>query len=154
MGPELSRAPISLGLSTFSEFFLLVDFFLRGGFTKRGGGADASIGPRALETLATPLVQSEKCVCGGGEMILCPPPHTHTHTRTHFWKWGGHGPCRPTLSYAPLFYNRWQLRGDMERDGDRKIERQSEREKERERREGEEGGRERRNWRATYGSQL
>ena len=63
MGPELSRAPNSLGLyffvlkTFFSSFFLLVDFFPPGadaGFTKRGGAAP-SIGPRALETLTTPL---------------------------------------------------------------------------------------------------
>ena len=42
-------------------FFLLVDFFSRGGcriYQTGGGGADASIGPRALETLATPLMLS------------------------------------------------------------------------------------------------
>ena len=65
MGPELSRAPISLGLyffvlkTFFSFFFFACRFFPPGadaGFTKRGGGGAApSIGPRALETLATPL---------------------------------------------------------------------------------------------------
>ena len=52
-GPDLPGAG-----SLLSRAFLLVDFFPRGGcagFTKRGGGGDARIGPRALETLATPL---------------------------------------------------------------------------------------------------
>ena len=41
----------------FFFFFLFVDFFPRGGcrIYQPGGGADPSIGPRALETLATPL---------------------------------------------------------------------------------------------------
>ena len=41
----------------FFFFFLLVDFFPWGGcrIYQTGGGANASIGPRALETLATPL---------------------------------------------------------------------------------------------------
>ena len=66
MGPELSRAPISLGLyffvlKTFVFVFFACRFFSPGadaGFTKRGGGGGAapSIGPRALETLATPLI--------------------------------------------------------------------------------------------------
>ena len=91
---------VSLLFRTFSEFFLLVDFFLRGGFTKRGGGgADASIGPRALETLATPLVQGEKCVCvwGGGNDTL-PPPHTHTLLKVRGpWPLPPHAFLRPSL---------------------------------------------------------
>ena len=44
-------------------FFLLVDFPPRGGcrIYQTGGGGAASIGPRALETLATPLVVGAEC---------------------------------------------------------------------------------------------
>ena len=55
MGPELSRAPISLGPLNFF-FFLLVDFFPQGRDLPNGGGGRRSKHwPRALETLATPL---------------------------------------------------------------------------------------------------
>ena len=67
-GPRAPWPPgaISLGLSFFVLktffffFFLLVNFFPRGGcrISQTGGGADPSIGPWALETLATPLVHA------------------------------------------------------------------------------------------------
>ena len=58
MGPELSRAPSSLGL----YFFVLKIFSPQGRMQDLpngggGGGAAPSIGPRALETLATPLLR-------------------------------------------------------------------------------------------------
>ena len=34
----------------------------RGGYNSGGGGGDASIGPRALETLGTPLTNTYRCV--------------------------------------------------------------------------------------------
>ena len=89
-------------LKTFF-FFLLVDFFPRGGcriyqtrgggtpqkrqpcrpmwqggcLFRGGGGADPSIGPRALETLGTPLGGSTNSWGGGGEC-----------TRQEFFKGG------------------------------------------------------------------
>ena len=44
-----------------SSFFFCLSIFSPGGNANSGGGADASIGPRALETLGTPLTP--------------PPPH-------------------------------------------------------------------------------
>ena len=103
MGPELSRAPISLGLyffvlKTFFFFFfwfcfVLVDFSPPGadaGFTKRGGGGAPlqALAPRALETLATPLNHRNKSVdnhCHKHSTHNKTPTRSSIHVKTYFF---------------------------------------------------------------------
>ena len=74
------------------EIIFLVCISRGVGRSSKGGGANW---PKVVFLF---LVQGEKCVCGGGANDTLPPP---TFESVCVWGGGGHGPCGPTLFYAP-----------------------------------------------------